>query len=959
MNDKYGSNWNKWDFHVHTPYSILNNGYGPDPFEMADEEVEKMFDTYVQTLFKKALEKGIMGIGITDYFLLDGYKRIVNHYLQNPNKMATLFPDKAERDRIKQIYIFPNIELRLDKFVGKNSKSVNYHVLFSASVPIQDIEENFLYQLKFRQGAGAEFAMMQSNIRSYGRTIKEDNGAGESGSDLFVGLKHLTLDDKTILGALSNPKFAGKYLISIPVDEDLSLIPWNGRDYTIRKSLYEQCNCYMTSNEKTILWALAEGEEEERKKEFGSIKPCIWGSDAHKYDEMFRPANDKFCWIKADLSFEGLSQILYEPKERVAIQRDCPNKKDAHQIIKSIQFEDPNFQTSPIVFNDGLTCIIGGKSTGKSLLIHQLAYSIDPSYAEQQEKESVYRQSKFPVTKAIVTWKDGTTDSRKIVYIPQTFLNRTIDNQEQSTAIDKIIEDVLQQEPEISTGFFTLKDEIKGIRKSVQAAISDYCEESLKLETLEDRIKQEGTSTVFTESLKNLENERKALANKVNLTQEEIARYADLENLRSSLKIQKIAWDQEQLHLKSLLNPSVVIPKYFSSFDGISISHFFEKDFPQSNEQLQKTIKDLSAMIQPNWEQVRDRLISEIESKIVNVQQQIDETEAEYKALNVKVKQNEQLQNLNASISAEHEKLQAAIKREKERLEILASLDSKQRDIISSSGAFFSAYVKYCDTVNRTGTKKDTSLIFSAQPIWKQRAFQSCIGDIFDNRNYASFSSHYNFDLFNLTPEIYSEEFLNALWTAMTNPQKAGALTIKAAHTMESALQQIFGDWYNIHYVVKSGEDKIEEMSPGKKALVLLELLISLKDSQCPILIDQPEDDLDNRSIYDDLVQYIKKKKKERQIIVVTHNANVVLGADAEEIIIANQTGKGTENASKRFEYRSGAIENDTVEVDAQGKTLPGILNSRGLQTQICDILEGGRLAFELRQNKYMAVPSR
>ena len=115
---------------------------------------------------------------------------------------------------------------------------------------------------------------------------------------------------------------------------------------------------------------------------------------------------------------------------------------------------------------------------------------------------------------------------------------------------------------------------------------------------------------------------------------------------------------------------------------------------------------------------------------------------------------------------------------------------------------------------------------------------------------------------------------------------------------------------------------------------------------------------MDNRSIYDDLVQYIKKKKKERQIIVVTHNANVVLGADAEEIVIANQNGKGTENALKRFEYRSGAIENDTVEVDAHGQPLPGILNSRGLQTQICDILEGGRLAFELRQNKYMAKPS-
>lgn len=145
-------------------------------------------------------------------------------------------------------------------------------------------------------------------------------------------------------------------------------------------------------------------------------------------------------------------------------------------------------------------------------------------------------------------------------------------------------------------------------------------------------------------------------------------------------------------------------------------------------------------------------------------------------------------------------------------------------------------------------------------------------------------------------------------------------------------------------------------MSPGKKALVLLELLISLEDSKCPILIDQPEDDLDNRSIYNDLVRFIRTKKKERQIIVVTHNANVVVGADAEEVIIANQDGTDTENAERRFEYRSGAIENDSPKKDDRGRLCPGILNKSGIQTQICEILEGGREAFKLRKSKYSTL---
>ena len=130
---------------------------------------------------------------------------------------------------------------------------------------------------------------------------------------------------------------------------------------------------------------------------------------------------------------------------------------------------------------------------------------------------------------------------------------------------------------------------------------------------------------------------------------------------------------------------------------------------------------------------------------------------------------------------------------------------------------------------------------------------------------------------------------------------------------------------------------------------LLLELLISLKDTSCPILIDQPEDDLDNRSIYNDLVRFIKNKKFDRQIIVVTHNANVVLGADAEQIIIANQNGKDTPNNDElRFEYRSGAIEDNDYDL-----TQKGILYQKGIQTQICDILEGGKIALELRSNKY------
>ena len=147
--------------------------------------------------------------------------------------------------------------------------------------------------------------------------------------------------------------------------------------------------------------------------------------------------------------------------------------------------------------------------------------------------------------------------------------------------------------------------------------------------------------------------------------------------------------------------------------------------------------------------------------------------------------------------------------------------------------------------------------------------------------------------------------------------------------------------------------DEIEKMSPGKKALVLLKLLINLAESKCPILIDQPEDDLDNRSIYLELVHFLKTKKIDRQIIVVTHNANIVVGSDSEEIIIANQRGNNAPNLKYRFEYRSGAIEDTEPIYDENGQSLNGVLYQKGIQAQICEILEGGKEAFNVRNNKY------
>ena len=97
--------------------------------------------------------------------------------------------------------------------------------------------------------------------------------------------------------------------------------------------------------------------------------------------------------------------------------------------------------------------------------------------------------------------------------------------------------------------------------------------------------------------------------------------------------------------------------------------------------------------------------------------------------------------------------------------------------------------------------------------------------------------------------------------------------------------------------------------------------------------------------------RFIKESKKRRQIIIVTHNANIALGADAEEIIVANQNGQGRENAKFKFEYRSGAIENNVVPDDDTG--VRPFLNRYSIQQHACQILDGGKEALEQRRRKY------
>lgn len=326
--DRYlkGSNWARWDLHVHTPYSLLNNGFGY-------YEHEETWNKYIYELFDRAKENDVACIGITDYFSIDGYIKI-NKILRDEYRMQKIFEEKEELiSYANDVLLLPNIELRLNTFVQSN-RSINYHILFSNELNSDEIKDNFLESLTTHVDSSEavniqELRLTKANIERIGKKLKEEQGF--KGSDYNVGLEHITVDLNNIIETLKkNDKFKSKYILLAPIDEDLSNIKWEGRDHTTRKNIIKTCHAFFTSNEKTKKWALGKFSDtiNEYIKEFGNLRPCVHGSDAHEVDRLFKCNKDRYCWIKAKPTFEGLVQILSEPEDRIRIQSTNPNTKN-------------------------------------------------------------------------------------------------------------------------------------------------------------------------------------------------------------------------------------------------------------------------------------------------------------------------------------------------------------------------------------------------------------------------------------------------------------------------------------------------------------------------------------------------------------------------------------------------------------------------------------------------------
>ena len=116
-------------------------------------------------------------------------------------------------------------------------------------------------------------------------------------------------EDVTTVLEKQPSRFKDRYLILIPADEDLAQCRWDGQGHLVRKVLLQKAHMLFSANEGTPAFALGRKHPSVKAfvEEFKSLKPCVHGSDAHRYEELFEPAGKKYLWIKADPTYEGFA----------------------------------------------------------------------------------------------------------------------------------------------------------------------------------------------------------------------------------------------------------------------------------------------------------------------------------------------------------------------------------------------------------------------------------------------------------------------------------------------------------------------------------------------------------------------------------------------------------------------------------------------------------------------------
>ena len=926
-----GSQWRKWDLHVHTKDTVKNDQFN-------DSET---FDEFCVTMFKKAIENGIFAIGITDYFNIKNYLR-VKEFVANLEGNNELSDD--EKSKIKEIFLLPNVELRMLP-VTDSGRLINIHCLFNPDYADSDsLEHDFFAQLE-----SYDCLMTEQGIRKLGRNIKpnaNDDSVYQTGVDNFVVdyrqlgklLKVNQELRKNTIVVVSNSSDDG----ASGLQEHYTLfVNEPGALDATREAIYKMSDAIFSSNlaDREFFLGKKPGYDANHvRQKCGSLKPCIHGSDAHTEEKLFRPYENRYCWIKADLTFDGLKQILYEPEDRVIVQEVMPESKRPYNLIDKVKFVDDDFMEDEICLSQNLTAIIGGKSTGKSRLLGSIAQHIDPDEVAERISHTLLNdrhslRNDDIADKRLLSAVDGfeatwanaqANDGKKITYIPQSYLNKLVDAADTKSGIHAIIEKVIKQKcPEI---YSKLVASTSKVEQRIAVKITELFVALANLNQRKDELRNTGNRNDVEADIASLQSEIAELSANSGLIPEEIQQHKKLSGLLDEAKRMLRQTESDISHFRELREIEIILSEHQLSLLS-----------SDTQEAAHKKYSDIQTAARKEWSEFVDEQLRDLENRKNSIISERDEFAGEIAPL-ARLMENSSLLMAKKRTLDEQQIKQNNINTLEKSIEAnRKSAGDTCRELLRLVQEFHQQHDEARRLIDeQVGDLTTVKIVTKVSH--KMQSFQDeFLVNFFDRRMLPEKWKEYKCDEngFHQDVECVLRDVINA------------KMKLKSGHSKKDAVTALLKNWCELTYDINADGDVFARMSPGKKAFVLLECIVQLDNSEYPLLLDQPDDDLDNRTIYKELVKFIKDKKKARQIIIVTHNPNLVIGADAECIIVANQRGDRGNGQEHKFEYVSGAIENTFPE---QG-THP--LRNQGIREHVCAILEGGDAAFKQREKKY------
>jgi len=648
---------------------------------------------------------------------------------------------------------------------------------------------------------------------------------------------------------------------------------------------------------------------------------CVEGSDnAHGGIEAI--GKGKVTYIKiGDFNFEALTFALTDSEYRVS-PKDKPEIKNSY--IKSIAFEGGLLEGTKIDFSPELNNLIGIRGSGKSSLLEVLRYvlgiSLPVNAADPEYKNSLVERSMGSGGKAIVT---------------------VVNKQNEEYRIEKLYgqkEDIYKTnilQPGISIDATGFQSPIYFGQKDLSNKGKDF-EGDLIQRLIGTRLK--AVQTKIEQKKREVENiisELKKLQNLKSLKKETDIQ---LQNWKHQLNFFKEKGVEDKLKQQTLFDSDIsklvqnesTVRSYLSELASVISNHdyFFQQEITGSeiNKELFEEAKTIIQELKIEFEKLKtiqknsilsQQKLKEVIAKINIKKEGLKEEFAKIKReINTDTINPDNFLNLNRQIETALLKLMEIEKSEKRRSDLQTNLLERLTELDNLWLEEYNVLNKEVKRINDAENKISIEVEFKGRrDKLTDKMKQVFRGTGIRETAYQEIEANYKDFI-----QIYRD-------SSKLNDILSENHIVDFKRKFSENLEDLLTFKVENNIVIQYNGKSLDKHSLGQRASALILFLLAQRENDV-LIIDQPEDDLDNQTIYDEVIKELKKIKGNMQFIFATHNANIPVLGDSEKVVSCSYD-------EKKITVHSGTIDNHQT------------------QRYIVDIMEGGDEAFNRRKNIY------